>query len=34
VPIEQRYPLERFREAYEHLKEGHVRGKLVLELTR
>lgn len=34
VPIEQRYPLERFRDAYEHLMDGHVRGKLVIELTR
>ncbi len=34
VPIEQRYPLERFREAYEHLMAGHVRGKLVIDLAQ
>ncbi|MGC5076900.1 NADP-dependent oxidoreductase [Agrococcus sp. DT81.2] len=34
VAIEQRYALEAFREAYEHLMEGHVRGKLVIELAQ
>jgi NADPH:quinone reductase-like Zn-dependent oxidoreductase len=33
VPVEARYPLERFREAYEHLIGGHVRGKLIVDLT-
>lgn len=32
VPVEARYPLERFREAYEHLMDGHVRGKLIVDL--
>ncbi len=34
VAIEQRFPLERFREAYERLMAGHARGKLILDLTR
>ncbi|ROR64983.1 NADP-dependent oxidoreductase [Agrococcus jenensis] len=34
VPIEVRYPLERFRDAYRQLMEGHARGKLVLDLMR
>lgn len=33
VPIEARYPLEEFREAYERLIDGHVRGKLVVDLV-
>lgn len=33
VRIERRFPLESFREAYELLMTGHVRGKLVLDLT-
>lgn len=33
VPIEARYPLELFSEAYEHLMGGHVRGKLIVDLV-
>lgn len=29
-PIDSVYPLERVREAYEHLRAGHLRGKVVL----
>ncbi|MDI2097531.1 NADP-dependent oxidoreductase [Ruicaihuangia caeni] len=32
LPIEAVYPLERVREAYQHLAQGHLRGKLVLDL--
>jgi NADPH:quinone reductase-like Zn-dependent oxidoreductase len=32
-PIDTVYPLERVREAYEHLIRGHVRGKIVLALV-
>lgn len=31
-PIDSVYPLERVREAYEHLMAGHLRGKVVLSL--
>jgi NADPH:quinone reductase-like Zn-dependent oxidoreductase len=31
-PIDTVYPLERVREAYEHLIRGHLRGKIVLAL--
>ena len=30
LPIDSVYPLERVREAYEHLMAGHLRGKVVL----
>jgi len=33
MPIDSTYPLERVREAYEHLMAGHLRGKVVLTLT-
>lgn len=33
LPIDTVYPLERVREAYEHLLRGHVRGKIVLALV-
>jgi NADPH:quinone reductase-like Zn-dependent oxidoreductase len=33
LPIERTFPLERVREAYEHLMAGHVRGKVVLTLV-
>ncbi|WP_404312783.1 NADP-dependent oxidoreductase [Agrococcus terreus] len=33
VPIEARYPLEQFAAAYRRLMDGHVAGKLVLDLT-
>jgi NADPH:quinone reductase-like Zn-dependent oxidoreductase len=33
LPIDTVYPLERVREAYEHLMRGHVRGKIVLALV-
>lgn len=33
LPIDSVYPLERVREAYEHLMAGHVRGKVVLALA-
>lgn len=33
LPIEAVYPLERVREAYEHLLAGHLRGKIVLALV-
>ncbi|MCH1882251.1 NADP-dependent oxidoreductase [Agrococcus sp. ARC_14] len=33
VSVEARAPLERFREAYEQLMGGHVRGKLILDLA-
>lgn len=32
LPIDMVYPLERVRDAYEHLVRGHVRGKIVLAL--
>lgn len=34
LPIDSVYPLERVREAYEHLMAGHVRGKVVLSLVQ
>lgn len=33
VPLEAEYPLERVREAYEHLMTGHLAGKIVLRLV-
>ncbi|MCY7412161.1 MAG: zinc-binding dehydrogenase [Salinibacterium sp.] len=30
LPIDSVFPLERVREAYEHLMAGHLRGKIVL----
>lgn len=33
LPIDTVYPLERVREAYEHLMRGHLRGKIVLALV-
>jgi NADPH:quinone reductase-like Zn-dependent oxidoreductase len=33
LPIDTVYPLERVREAYEHLARGHLRGKIVLALV-
>jgi NADPH:quinone reductase-like Zn-dependent oxidoreductase len=33
LPIDTVYPLERVREAYEHLAKGHLRGKVVLALV-
>jgi NADPH:quinone reductase-like Zn-dependent oxidoreductase len=33
LPIDTVYPIERVREAYEHLAQGHVRGKVVLALV-
>lgn len=33
LPIDTVYPLERVRDAYEHLVRGHVRGKIVLALV-
>lgn len=32
LPIDSIYPLERVREAYAHLRRGHLRGKVVLSL--
>lgn len=32
-PIEATYPLERVREAYDHLRAGHLRGKIVLTVS-
>ena len=32
LPIDSTYPLEHVREAYEHLMNGHLRGKVVLSL--
>jgi NADPH:quinone reductase-like Zn-dependent oxidoreductase len=33
LPIDTVYPLERVREAYQHLAKGHLRGKVVLALV-
>jgi NADPH:quinone reductase-like Zn-dependent oxidoreductase len=33
LPIDTVYPLERVRDAYDHLLRGHVRGKIVLALV-
>lgn len=33
LPIDSVYPLERVRDAYEHLRAGHLRGKIVLTTT-
>jgi NADPH:quinone reductase-like Zn-dependent oxidoreductase len=33
LPIDSVYPVERVRDAYEHLIKGHVRGKVVLALV-
>lgn len=33
LPIDSVYPLERVREAYEHLMKGHLRGKVVLKVS-
>ncbi len=33
LPIDSAFPLERVREAYEHLMAGHLRGKVVLALV-
>jgi len=33
LPIDSVYPVERVREAYEHLIRGHLRGKIVLALV-
>ncbi|MCU1533586.1 MAG: NADP-dependent oxidoreductase [Glaciihabitans sp.] len=33
IPIDSVYPLERVREAYERLIDGHVRGKIILALA-
>lgn len=32
-PIEATYPLEQVREAYDHLRAGHLRGKIVLAVA-